>query len=350
MVKYGGAIKAAVVGGSALFLAAYNLAMPFVKQDELAVKQTTFSPFGILGREGIKAGPEDKTYDTGKHFIVPGLQKLHRFPKDVQVLNYAVTEPTKDDRRYMRNERAAHIQTSDGFYVDLDISIFYRVTDPKKTITSIGAGKLYEENGIVPRGEPALKDTLGKLQPKDFYNVEERIEKAEEARTLLNSRLAESGMEVSHIQIRKVTYHPKIRTKMLDKIVETQVKLRNTAESDREASQAKLSGLVKEGTEAALSKKREGDAYKQVKHSEQEAYARKKTSDADKLVKLAEAESKRLVNEAYEGEGSDMIVGLEGAKLFKNIDTIYLPVDQFTALEAIMKSIESSAVEGGDGK
>ena len=60
-----------------------------------------------------------------------------------------------------RKDRAAHIQTSDGFFVDVDVSILYHIKDPYMVFTTIGPGKLYEDNGIIPKAEPALKGDSG---------------------------------------------------------------------------------------------------------------------------------------------------------------------------------------------
>jgi hypothetical protein len=57
----------------------------------------------------------------GLNLVVPGLQQMHRLPRDIQVLeltNYPSTASI-----FARKDRAAHIQTSDGFFVDVDVSI-----------------------------------------------------------------------------------------------------------------------------------------------------------------------------------------------------------------------------------
>ena len=75
-----------------------------------------------------------------------------------------------------RIDKAAYIQTSDGFYVEVDVSILYKITDPIKVLKTIGPGKLYEDNGI-SKSRTDLKDTLGQLTTEEFYNSQKRIEK-----------------------------------------------------------------------------------------------------------------------------------------------------------------------------
>jgi hypothetical protein len=41
-------------------------------------------------------------------------------------------------------------------------------------------------------------------------------------------------------------------------------------------------------------------------------------------MSLAEAEKQRMINEAYQGAGSDRLIGLEWAKVLSGLDTIVL--------------------------
>jgi hypothetical protein len=55
-----------------------------------------------------------------------------------------------------------------------------------------------------------------------------------------------------------------------------------------------------------------------------DAYRRKKASEANRIFAFAEAERQRMINEAYQGAGSDRLVGLEWAKVLSGLDTIVL--------------------------
>ena len=39
--------------------------------------------------------------------------------------------------------------------------MLYHIKDPYLVFTTIGPGTLFEDNGIIPKAEPALKETLG---------------------------------------------------------------------------------------------------------------------------------------------------------------------------------------------
>ena len=64
---------------------------------------------------------------------------MHIYPKDIQVFD--LTRNPKNSATYYR-DNSARIQTSDGFYVDADVSIFFRIEDPVKVINTIGTGNV----------------------------------------------------------------------------------------------------------------------------------------------------------------------------------------------------------------
>jgi regulator of protease activity HflC (stomatin/prohibitin superfamily) len=147
-----GSLPISIVGLSIVGFMLFSMCFSYVKPYEYGVKQVNI---------GIKRGIQSKVYETGYHFLIPfGFEVMHKFPKDIQVFELSNKQQSYID---IAQERAANIQTSDGFFVVVDVSILYRIIDPVKVIKSIGPGKLYIENGIMPKAEPALKDALGKL-------------------------------------------------------------------------------------------------------------------------------------------------------------------------------------------
>lgn len=177
-----------LIGLIALVAIAYKLFFVYVKPYEFGIK---------VVRVGMNRGVQEEVYQTGPNFILLfGLQQMHRLPKDIQVLE--LTNYPKTAAAFARREKAAHIQTSDGFFVDVDVSIFYRIVDPYKVFTTIGPGTLFEDNGIIPKAEPVLKATLGELTTEEFYNSFLRVEKAEAnllvqlAKALVKLQIAEA--------------------------------------------------------------------------------------------------------------------------------------------------------------
>jgi regulator of protease activity HflC (stomatin/prohibitin superfamily) len=287
----------------------------YVKADEYGIMQVNV---------GINTGIQEKKYSTGFHFIMPfGMNVMHTFPRSTQVLelnNYA--ESASGNARQVK---AAHIQTSDGFYVDVDVSILYRIEDPYKTITTIGPGRLYEDNGILPKAESKLKESLGELTTEEFFNSPLRVRKAEMAKQLLNAELNPKGIVVDHVLIRYFSYSQEIQKNIEEKKLKDQLVFTNQAKARASAEEAIVKKVQQEGEANIKVKLEEGNAYVTKKNADMDLYVRTKHAEADLLVKLAEARKTELVNQAYQRRGSDRLVGLEMAKVYQGLEVIMLP-------------------------
>ena len=278
---------------------------------------------GLLSKRGV----HEEVYEAGFHFVLRpfGLEQMYRFPKDVQVLD--LTGTREEAAEEARVTKAAHIQTSDGFFVDVDVSILYRIKEPYVVFTRLGSERLFESNGVVPKAEPVLKQTLGELTTEEFYNSPLRHQKAELARDLLNRELAEYGLEVHHVLVRYFRYTEEIQKNIEEKKLKDQLVFKNQAEGRAASEGAKLKKTVQEGQATVAIKIQEGAAYITTKDAERDLYVRTKRAEADLLVKLAEAKRTQLRNDALQGAGSDRMVGLKMAEVFGGLQTLVLPSD-----------------------
>jgi len=294
----------------------YHSFLKYVEPNEYGIKQVKI---------GMNRGIQKEPYTTGLHFIFPVMQRMHYLPKDIQVLE--LTNTPNSASRFSRQERAAHIQTSDGFFVDVDLSILYHIEDPYKVFTKIGPGNLFEDNGIIPKAEPALKETLGELTTEEFYNSPLRTEKAENAKKRLNQELNEKGIHVDYVLVRYFKYSDEIQRNIEEKKLKDQLVFKNQAEARAATEEAKLKKVTQEGKVIASVELEKGKAYVTKKRAEKDLYFRRNTAEADLLVKLAEAEKVRLKNEALKGKGAERMVGLKMADVYKGLDVIILPSD-----------------------
>ncbi len=307
-----------IIAVLAIVTVVYNSFLKYVEPNEYGIKQVKI---GIGQNRGIHA----EIYGTGLHFIIPVMQVMHYLPKDIQVLE--LTNFPKTASKFARRERAAHIQTSDGFFVDVDVSILYHIADPYKVFTKIGPGNLFEDNGIIPKTEPALKKSLGELTTEEFYNSPMRVEKSELAKVMLNQELKEKGIHVDHVLVRYFNYSSEIQKNIEEKKLKDQLVFKNQAEARAAIEEATLTKITQEGKVTVSVEIEKGSAYVTKKRAEKDLYARKKTAEADLLVKLAEAEKVRLKNEALRGKGAERMVGLKMADVYKGLDIIILPSD-----------------------
>ncbi len=305
-----------IIGVLAVLVLIYNSFLKYVEPNEYGIKQVKL---------GVHRGIQKEIYGTGLHFIIPVAEKMHYLPKDMQVLE--LTNYPQTASSYARQEKAAHIQTSDGFFVDVDVSVLYHIADPYKVFTKIGPGNLFEDNGIIPKTEPSLKETLGELTTEEFYNSPMRAAKADAARDNLNEELKDKGISVDYVLVRYFRYSEEIQKNIEEKKLKDQLVFKNQAEARAAIEEAKLKKIEQEGIVNVSVEMEKGHAYVTRKNAEKDLYYRKKTAEADLLVKLADAEKVRLKNEALKGKGAERMVGLKMAEVYKGMDIIVLPSD-----------------------
>jgi regulator of protease activity HflC (stomatin/prohibitin superfamily) len=308
----------------------YLTCTTYIGPGEFGIKQVLYSPFGLFG----PMGTQKMVYETGIHHEFPTMEKILRFPKTIQVLTMRdnpdprekITETiSATDERFTRIVKAAYIQTSDGFYVKMDTCILYCIEDPVKLVNMVGAGKLYEDNGILPVAENAIKVRLGTLQPEDFFDAKVRVKNLDEARDLMNEKLQPMGLKVKHVLARYPHLHPDVATRVEENNMQKQTKLLNVSLTAQAAAEADLAKVVNEGTAAKGVALQKGKAYQIQRSSEMELYERTKKAEGDKIRKVAEAKKSELLNEAYRGAGSEMMVGMKMAGNLTNLDTILVP-------------------------
>ena len=310
------ALRKALIPVIVLLIVVYflRLFIVYVKPNQYGVKQVNI---------GFKRGINPHNYEPGFHLVIPfGFEIMYRFPRHIQVVE--LTNSSVTAAHGARIENAAHIQTSDGFFVDVDVSILYRIIDPYKVITTIGPGQLYEDNGIIPRVEAKLKEALGEMTTEEFYSTL-RVEKSEKARILLNEELLSRGIEVEHVLVRYFLYSDEIQRNIEEKKLKDQLVFTNQAKSRASAEEALVKKVREEGEAKIKVKLEEGRAYVTKRNAGKDMYARTKNAEADLLIKLAEAKKTELINQSYQKQGSDKLIGLKMAEVYKGLDVIILP-------------------------
>jgi len=310
----------------------------YVAPNETAIKQVNI---------GANTGIQTKTYQPGFHIIAPfGIHRMYRFPKDI--LAYEMNDYLERKAKTIQFnaefsksllsreeaiprdkttsvQQAAHIQTSDGFFVDMDVSILYHIADPYKVITTVGPGELYETNGIVPKVEPKLKEALGVMTTEEFFKSPLRVAKALEAKELLNRELVDKGIMVDHVLIRYFKYSDEIQRNIEEKKLKDQLVFTNQSQAKASMEEAFVKKVREEGEAKLRVRMQEGQAYVTKKNAEKDQYVRTKRAEADLLIRLAEAKRTELVNNAYQRPGSDKMVGLKMADVLKGLNVIMLP-------------------------
>lgn len=165
--------KALVVVGT-IFVSILFLIMYFFSYIPPNEKGIIKDNWGIFGDAGIQT----KVYGTGMIIVLPG-QTLLRVPDHPVMLDFANVQ--SDDEKSEKgvesvyeNQKIYHlsrtrIQLSDGFYADNDFTVLVRVADPYQAIVNFGPGDAFVNGGLVPKVDPALKESLGRMTTETYY-------------------------------------------------------------------------------------------------------------------------------------------------------------------------------------
>lgn len=290
-----------------------------VPADSVAVRQVYFGP----GR-GIQ---EDPLYGPGLHVVLPGYERLHVFPRDLQTLDFndAESEVAKakmgNDYHWVPSIR---IQTSEGYQVTVDVTLLYRVVEPHRVLSDVGPGRLFETQVVQARAEKILRQYLGELDAEDFYDDTKRMAKLETARVALTTELAGWGLQVWAVLLREYSYDQRYQVAIENRKIQDQRVFKNQAESISASRAAERDRVIAGGQARILVEKQRGEAEVTRIAAEADLYYRQKVAEGDLLVALAEARGTELENQALQAVGAGNIVGLEMAKALEGTQVIIL--------------------------
>lgn len=299
-----------------VFLGGYWLAScatVYVGPTEIGIRQVYYG-----GGSGIRKAP----VLTGTHLVVPGYERVHVFPTEIQSLDMTASgEHTKEGR----STEAIRIQTSDGYRVTVDATVLYRVQDPYLLITKVGPGKLFEDSVVIPRSDKALRQALGELNSEEFYQGPKRIKQAQIAFNALKPEFEEKGIELVKVLVRRITYDEAYQHQIEQRKIQDQMVYKNQAESMAAKEEARKRETVSTGQAKVQVELEKGHQQVAQILSDARLYQRTKTAEADLLVKTAQATGTELENRALEGAGAQALVGRRLADLLKGVKVIIVP-------------------------
>ena len=312
--------KALWIAGSSILvvLVAYNSCSTYVGPGETGVKQIKF---------GLGKGIEPTVYTTGLHYVGVG-ETMHRFPTRVQVLELSNSRSeASEDLEGHRVAPGVNIQTSEGYTVQVDITVLYRIADPLKVMQTIGPGRQFEDSAVIPRAQQDLRRALGELDAEDFYRGNKRTQKSHDAQAALKIELNEKGIEVLQVLIRRYTYDQRYQAAIEQRKIQDQTVYKNEAEAKAATANAAKNKIIAEGAASVQVELARGEAEVKKLEAEADLYRRQKAAAGDLLVKLAEAQGTELENQALRGVGSENMVGLKMADALRGTRVIVLPSD-----------------------
>jgi regulator of protease activity HflC (stomatin/prohibitin superfamily) len=290
---------------------------------------STYVPPNMVGVKqvyyGSSAGIKNEVYGPGLHFLTAGVERLHLFPHDLQLVNFS-DSPSEVSKQF-RSAPSIKIQTSDGYNVQLDLTVLYRISDAYKVFTEAGPGRAFEDRLVIPRADRILRKTLGELNSEEFYQGPKRIEKSKAAHDAMAAELAPYGIQIDAVLVRRYIYDQRYQQLIESRTIKDQTVFRAQAEAKAAIEQRKRDTVVAEGKANQEIELERGRAEVQKLNAQADLYRRKKAADGKLLVELAEAKGTGLENAALQGAGSENLVGLRMADVLKGLRVVVLPSD-----------------------
>jgi len=308
-------VKVLLVLSPVLFLR--GCMMTYVAPGEIGLRQIAFGPSKGLQKTLVGAGYRRQ---------VRGYETIRTFPRDIQIVEF--TNDAAERSADHRTVGAINVPTVDGYPVNVDVTVMYRIADPFKVVSRFGFGRAYEDNVVIRLTEPSIKQHLGELRAEEFYG-DHRLVKARNLRNELATRFRENGVELADVLVRQYDYPATFQSLTEQKKIQDQSVLTNRALAKQAEVDTRLKLTMAQGQNLINLKTAEYQAQITGINANRALYERSRHAEADLLVKAAEAQGSEAINRAMEGAGSDKLLRLrKGLAILNSIKgPIYIDND-----------------------
>ncbi|MEO8382197.1 MAG: SPFH domain-containing protein [Acidobacteriota bacterium] len=289
----------------------------YVAPGEIGLRQIAFGP--SKGLQKSLVGP-------GYRRQIRGYETVRTFPRDIQIVEFTNEEAERSPDH--RTVGAINVPTVDGYPVNVDATVMYRIIDPFKVVSRFGFGRAYEDNVVIRLTEPSVKQHLGELRAEEFYG-DHRLIKAHNLRKELAARFLENGIQLADVLIRQYDYPDTFQSLTEQKKIQDQSVLTNRALAKQAEVDTRLKLTMAQGQNLINIKTAEFQAQITGINANRALYERSRHAEADLLVKTAEATGSAAINQAMEGPGSDKLLRLrKGLAILNSIKgPIYISDD-----------------------
>ncbi len=281
----------------------------------LGVRQITFGPYRGFSKEGLPPG---------YHWSVPFYSTVHLVPQVVQTLHLARTNQDEEP-----HGDAVEIQTTDGSSVDVDLTILSRFYNqpgeghggPADLIQKFGTSNDAWVERVQTASVNEVRKSLGRLSTSEFYDPHKRESAVKDAQELLDSRMAEFGIKIEAILLRRYTYtEERIDAAIFQKNLQDQEERLNTANKLFSQAKADLEKISAEWDAKIKTLSVEGENKVRVLRSEADLYETRQKAEGDLLIAKSRAEIDRLKAGALASSaGAKIYVGKELAPILTSL-------------------------------
>ena len=290
----------------------------------------TYVPPGEIGLRQVSVGPgkglQKEPVSSGYRRELSSYETIHTFPRDIQVIEF--TNSATEKGLGHRQIPAVKVPTVDGYPVDVDVTVLYRITDPYKVASKFGFGRSYEEAVVIRFTDPLVKRYLGELRAEQFYH-EARLAQVKALKRELAKKFAPNGIALADVLIRQYDYPETFQALTEQKKIQDQSVLANRELTKQAEVQTRLNQRLAFGQNLMKVKTSEFNAQITAINAQKDLYERQKRAEADLLVKSAEASGTEAINRALEGAGSAKLLKLRrGLAILNSIKgPIYISED-----------------------
>jgi len=290
-----------------------------VEPDQVGLRVVKFG-FGLF-----KNGAEfAKPLPPGYHPIFPGFHEFVVYQKNLQAFEMT----SKSGGMRQPDYPSLEIRTSDGYKVNVDITIFYHILEGKANLARsyYRNDQEIKEKGLQAVAPGILQNKLSELAyAQDFYNSKLRVEKIDLARKMLNQHFAQQGIEIMDIVIRDFEFPQEYEAAILRKVLAEQLKRVQESLAKAAEAEAGWKKIIAEGNRDAEVTRAEGQTDAWMLEADGERMKTELSAQGEKAKLLAEAKGKKQIVNALSSSGGKVYVGLEYAKVFQGLDLIILP-------------------------
>ena len=289
-------------------------------------------PPGYIGVRQISFGPgqgfSDHGLQAGYQWSVPYYSRIHLVPRKVEVLEF-----NRAGEGGQGTLGGLEVQSADGSTIDVDISILRRIysrTGDDAGLKHGGPAELFKNIGTTPASwdnhlrriaEDELRRALGRLNTAQFYDPELREKAVAESYREIRRRVAEVGMAVDAVLLRRYTYRSeRIDNAIFQKNLQEQEERYNAGSSKFSQARAEVEKVSAEGDAKVGVLRSDGESQAKVIRSEADLYETERVANGDLAVAQAVAEVDRLRASALaQSEAARIYVARELAPLLTSL-------------------------------
>ncbi len=270
----------------------------YVPPNEIGIRQISF---------GLSKGLQKEAVYPGWRREVSGYERIETFPRDIRVVEF--TNNPQEKSAGHRQMAAIKVPTVDGYPVDIDVTVLFRIADPYLVVSKFGFGKNYEDGAVVRLTDPLSKQFLGELLAEEFY-LPKRLIQVRALKAALSEKLKATGLQLVDVLVRQYDYPETFQALTEQRKLQDQSVLSNREVTKQAEVQTRLNQVLAEGQNLVNVKTAEYEAQITEINAKKDLYQRQKRAEADLLVKSAEASGTEAINRALEGSGSAKLLRL----------------------------------------